>query len=95
MVLCKIGFLEISQNSQENTAAKISFLIKNPLVAASGFKMYVVKIVVKNVNPISFEQPSNIILFTVFRESYRQIPHEFSSMLNIKSDLRDKVNIIM
>ena len=31
-VLCKKVFLEISQNSQENTCARVSFLIKLGLI---------------------------------------------------------------
>ena len=32
-MFCKKGFLEISKNSQENTCARISFLIKNESLA--------------------------------------------------------------
>ena len=37
VVLCKKVFLEISQNSQENTCARTSFLIK---LQASGLQLY-------------------------------------------------------
>ena len=36
-VLCKIAFLEISQNSQENTCVRVSFLTK---LQASGLQLY-------------------------------------------------------
>ena len=36
-VLCKKAFLEISQNSQGNTCARVSFLIK---FQASGLQLY-------------------------------------------------------
>ena len=36
-VLCKKMFLEISQNSQENTCARVSFLVK---LQASGLQLY-------------------------------------------------------